>query len=120
MVPLATSVPTPLLLLTSIGARYPARSSKATPSCCALMAYFIRCPLSSLTIGPGIGIEVSTHTTQIEPHDYVAELFMALSQVNTIMLDMARDMWGYIRSVHQKLCRGMRASGFLFGVWGWL
>ena len=84
------------------------------------MAYVIRCPLSSLTIGPGLGIEVSTHTTQIEPHDYVAELFMALSQVNTIMLDMARDMWGYIRSVPQKLCRGMRASGFLFGVWGWL
>lgn len=78
------------------------------------MAYVIRCPSTSLTICPGLGIEVSTHTTQIEPHDYVAELFMALSQVNTIMLDMARDMWGYIRLVWVV----QRDACFRFFIWG--
>jgi hypothetical protein len=52
---------------------------------------------------PGLGLDVSTHTTQIEPHDYAAELFMALSHVNTIMLDMARDVWGYISLGYFKL-----------------
>ena len=34
--------------------------------------------------------------TQIEPHDYIAELFHAISRFNTILLDFNRDMWGYI------------------------
>ncbi len=44
----------------------------------------------------GLGLEWSAHTTQIEPHDYLAELFGAMSRLNTIVLDMCRDLWGYI------------------------
>lgn len=36
------------------------------------------------------------HTTQIEPHDYMAELFDAIARFNTILIDFARDVWGYI------------------------
>ena len=36
------------------------------------------------------------YTTQIEPHDYIAELFDALSRFNTILIDFSRDTWGYI------------------------
>jgi adenylosuccinate lyase len=35
-------------------------------------------------------------TTQIEPHDYIAELFGAIARANTILIDFARDVWGYI------------------------
>lgn len=36
------------------------------------------------------------YTTQIEPHDYMAELFAVLTRINTILIDFNRDMWGYI------------------------
>lgn len=36
------------------------------------------------------------YTTQIEPHDYIAELFDALSRFNTILIDFSRDIWSYI------------------------
>ena len=36
------------------------------------------------------------YTTQIEPHDYIAELFGAISRFNTILIDFERDIWGYI------------------------
>ncbi|MDR3492884.1 MAG: adenylosuccinate lyase [Gammaproteobacteria bacterium] len=36
------------------------------------------------------------YTTQIEPHDYIAELFMCLVRINTILIDFNRDMWSYI------------------------
>lgn len=36
------------------------------------------------------------YTTQIEPHDYMAELFSAMARLNTILIDFNRDMWGYI------------------------
>ncbi|GAB1268214.1 adenylosuccinate lyase [Aurantivibrio infirmus] len=36
------------------------------------------------------------YTTQIEPHDYIAELFDAISRFNTILIDFDRDIWGYI------------------------
>ncbi len=36
------------------------------------------------------------YTTQIEPHDYIAELFDAIARANTILIDFCRDMWGYI------------------------
>ena len=36
------------------------------------------------------------YTTQIEPHDYMAELFDVLTRINTILIDFNRDMWGYI------------------------
>jgi adenylosuccinate lyase len=44
----------------------------------------------------GLGLHVSPATTQIEPHDYIAEYFHALSRVNTILTDFARDIWSYI------------------------
>jgi len=44
----------------------------------------------------GLGLEVNPYTTQIEPHDYMAELFDALSRFNTILIDFSRDVWGYI------------------------
>jgi len=43
-----------------------------------------------------LGLAFNTHTTQIEPHDTIAELFDALRRGNTIMIDWARDAWGYI------------------------
>lgn len=43
-----------------------------------------------------LGLVWNPYTTQIEPHDYIAELFATLARINTILLDFARDMWGYI------------------------
>ena len=43
-----------------------------------------------------LGLEWNPYTTQIEPHDYMAELFHALARFNTIVLDFDRDVWGYI------------------------
>jgi adenylosuccinate lyase len=43
-----------------------------------------------------LGLVVNTHTTQIEPHDYMAELFDAIARFNTIGIDLDRDVWGYI------------------------
>src|SRR5690606_30462127 len=36
------------------------------------------------------------YTTQIEPHDYIAELFDAIARFNTVLIDLNRDIWGYI------------------------
>ena len=44
----------------------------------------------------GLGLTWNPYTTQIEPHDYVAELFDAVVRFNTVLLDLARDIWGYI------------------------
>jgi adenylosuccinate lyase len=44
----------------------------------------------------GLGLQWNPYTTQIEPHDYVAELFDAVARFNTILLDFDRDVWGYI------------------------
>jgi len=43
-----------------------------------------------------LGLGWSPYTTQIEPHDWIAELFDAISRVNTVLLDLSRDVWGYI------------------------
>ena len=43
-----------------------------------------------------LGIEWHPMTTQIEPHDYVAELCHALSRFNTVLIDLDRDLWGYV------------------------
>ena len=43
-----------------------------------------------------LGLEWNPMTTQIEPHDYMAELFQAISRFNTILLDFDRDIWSYI------------------------
>ncbi|MGR8918076.1 MAG: adenylosuccinate lyase [Gammaproteobacteria bacterium] len=44
----------------------------------------------------GLGLELNPHTTQIEPHDCIAEYADALARVNTILVDYARDVWSYI------------------------
>lgn len=43
-----------------------------------------------------LGLQFNPYTTQIEPHDYMAELFDALRRFNTILIDFNRDVWGYI------------------------
>ncbi len=44
----------------------------------------------------GLGLVWNSHTTQIEPHDSMAELFHALARFNRVILDLCRDMWTYI------------------------
>ncbi|MGH8757253.1 MAG: adenylosuccinate lyase, partial [Burkholderiales bacterium] len=44
----------------------------------------------------GFGLEFNPYTIQIEPHDYMAELFDAFAGANNILLDLDRDLWGYI------------------------
>ncbi len=43
-----------------------------------------------------LGLNWNPYTTQIEPHDYISELFDAVSRFNTVLLDFDRDIWGYI------------------------
>ena len=43
-----------------------------------------------------LGLSFNPYTTQIEPHDYIAELFDAIKRFNTILIDFNRDVWGYI------------------------
>ncbi|WP_397534746.1 adenylosuccinate lyase [Roseateles sp.] len=43
-----------------------------------------------------LGLAFNPYTIQIEPHDYMAELFDAFARVNTILIDWSRDVWGYI------------------------
>ena len=44
----------------------------------------------------GLNLEFNPYTTQIEPHDYIAEMFHALIRTNVILIDLCRDIWGYI------------------------
>ena len=44
----------------------------------------------------GLGLEFNPYTTQIEPHDYMAELFDAIARANTVLIDLDRDVWGYV------------------------
>jgi len=44
----------------------------------------------------GLGLEFNPYTTQIEPHDSFAELFDAYAAANTVLLDLDRDLWGYV------------------------
>ncbi|WP_257388909.1 adenylosuccinate lyase [Tahibacter caeni] len=44
----------------------------------------------------GLGLTFNPYTTQIEPHDCIAEIGDALRRLNTILIDFARDVWGYI------------------------
>src|SRR5262249_11942617 len=43
-----------------------------------------------------LGFEFNAYTTQIEPHDRLASLFDALARINTIVIDLDRDVWGYV------------------------
>ena len=49
-----------------------------------------------------LGLEWNPYTTQIEPHDYIAELFDANCRYNTILIDFSRDIWSYISLGHFK------------------
>ncbi|MFA3792347.1 adenylosuccinate lyase [Aliiglaciecola sp. SL4] len=49
-----------------------------------------------------LGLNWNQYTTQIEPHDYIAELFDAMARFNTILIDFDRDVWGYIALGHFK------------------
>ena len=54
------------------------------------------------------GLTFNPYTIQIEPHDYMAELFDAYARINTILLDLDRDIWGYISLGYfrQKVTKG--------------
>lgn len=49
-----------------------------------------------------LGLTWNPYTTQIEPHDYIAELFDAIARFNTILIDFDRDIWGYVCLGHFK------------------
>ena len=59
-----------------------------------------------------LGLCFNPMTTQIEPHDYVAELFHALCRYNTVLIDFCRDVWGYISLGYfkQRLAEGETGS----------
>ncbi|MFZ9136227.1 MAG: adenylosuccinate lyase [Hylemonella sp.] len=44
----------------------------------------------------GLGLSFQPYSIQIEPHDYIAELFDAIARTNTILIDLSRDIWGYV------------------------
>ncbi|MEK9871336.1 MAG: lyase family protein, partial [Gammaproteobacteria bacterium] len=50
----------------------------------------------SETFVRSLGLSWNPYTTQIEPHDYIAQLFHAISRFNTILVDLDRDVWAYI------------------------
>jgi len=53
-------------------------------------------PLFAKNFVESLGLTFNAYTIQIEPHDYVAELFDAIARFNTILIDTCRDIWGYI------------------------
>lgn len=53
-------------------------------------------PTVSRGMVEGLGLDWNPYTTQIEPHDYIAETLHATARVNTVLIDLTRDMWGYI------------------------
>ena len=53
-------------------------------------------PAFAQTFVEDLGITWNPYTTQIEPHDYIAELFDAVSRFNTVLIDFSRDIWSYI------------------------
>jgi adenylosuccinate lyase len=51
---------------------------------------------SRMVVEQRLGLAFNAYTIQIEPHDYMAELFDAVARCDTILIDFARDVWGYI------------------------
>ena len=51
---------------------------------------------SSASGALGLGLTFQPYSIQIEPHDYMAELFDATARANTILIDLSRDIWGYV------------------------
>ena len=56
----------------------------------------INWPALSAKVLGSMGLTQNTHTIQIEPHDWMAKLFDAFARANTILIDLNRDIWGYI------------------------
>lgn len=52
--------------------------------------------ISKVMIEQHLALEYNPYTTQIEPHDYIAEYCHAMMRINTILIDFCRDIWGYI------------------------
>ncbi len=65
-------------------------------------------PALSRQVVEGLGLVWNPYTTQIEPHDMIAEVAHALVRINTVLLDFARDAWGYVSLGYfrQKLVEG--------------
>ena len=65
-------------------------------------AHLAACPefdwpaLARLVVEDRLGLRFNPYTMQIEPHDAIAELFDALVRTHTILIDLARDIWGYV------------------------
>lgn len=59
-------------------------------------------PAFSQAFVESLGLDWNPYTIQIEPHDYMAELFDSIRRANTILIDLARDIWGYISLGHFK------------------
>ena len=59
-------------------------------------------PAFSQSFIESIGLNINPFTIQIEPHDYMAEMFDAISRFNTILIDLSRDIWAYISNAYFK------------------
>ena len=59
-------------------------------------------PIFAKNFVESLGLQWNPYTTQIEPHDYIAELFDANCRYNTVMIDFCRDLWSYISLGHFK------------------
>jgi len=59
-------------------------------------------PMMAHAFVTGLGLRWNKYTTQIEPHDYMAELFQAMMRFNTVLIDFSRDIWSYISIGHFK------------------
>jgi adenylosuccinate lyase len=53
-------------------------------------------PAISRSFVESLGLQYNSHTTQIEPHDWIAEYCDAVAAVNVVLIDLSRDVWGYI------------------------
>jgi adenylosuccinate lyase len=53
-------------------------------------------PVAGSTGAFGLGLTFQPYSIQIEPHDYMAELYDAVARANTILIDWSRDVWGYV------------------------
>jgi adenylosuccinate lyase len=59
-------------------------------------------PQHAQTFIESLGVSFNPYTTQIEPHDYIAELFDGYCRFNTILIDLDRDIWAYISNAYFK------------------
>jgi adenylosuccinate lyase len=62
----------------------------------------INWPAFSQQFIESIGLKINPFTIQIEPHDYMAEMFDAITRFNTILIDLSRDIWAYISNAYFK------------------